>query len=890
MEIKINLNFQSRTFSEYLIYINLNRMSTEKYQFFFTGSDNQMLLDGIEVDIDVSMNQIQCEDYLKQFLQNKVDFTEKRLIIYLAGGIPFISGTLSELYLNKDIQVKKVLYGVLTRNIPEKELNNLYYELCNVSNPNRKLLISPICDSTDRGLSDMACLLGYLSHNSSYSDIFHKSTSTVIHFPPFITSLSRMINNDEINGRDIITVCSTLFTFFKSSLPFKCPDEKVYEYSLQLCTLISKIENLPGNLPILHLNPDESTQLFFNISHRSFLYLWKGDMNEDFAFENFEIKDKKCIKNACFIDSPFNPISPFSLPNQYECAIVKGKNYEYLYLMKYSSKAYEKKNLYDILDPLKGMAEPVDIESFAKLNSKNDEISDIIDAEKVKQIIMFDIDISKSMIGDLNGFVIGNDSEKVHRIAYARQCISIISDKLYGYHIPCIKGLATFNNLCRMRCHLTPFNDEFENCLTNFNPDSTTKLYDSIIMCCDEINKYRKDILGNEIYKNAVFRICLISDGEDVNSKNHLEDVIKILIKNKIRVDAIIFNLESKLSSVITICHITGGVAIQFDEKKTFSILENSAFINYEERLISNEPLIPGDRSTIPSRIKPEQITAEFLEKLSQNANYDTDVLNKEITQATLKVPLITPRCVCGKYSTKIIQESRIRRILRELDYAAQISDPESLIYDSEIKIFPYKSSIEKWKVFIKGLENTPCSNKWFYLHVTLPELYPLIPPVIRFITVPNHPNIMSDGRICIDIIEKGYLSSTHVVDILQQIREVFLCYDMLNPSRLDSIKAFESYKDILCDSAKLDYNDYLNCNPIDDIPKDFKIAAADDDVPVYMKSQITGKKLNNQKKYLSSSGIFYDKNELLQYIESRKKPLCVVTNKMLVDSESDFI
>lgn len=100
------------------------------------------------------------------------------------------------------------------------------------------------------------------------------------------------------------------------------------------------------------------------------------------------------------------------------CRIVKGKQHEYLYLMKSQLKDIKSQNMIDIIDPLTGMIETKDIEIFAKEQSdENDYMNDI------QQIIMFNLDESKSMIYDSDDNFITPKSDEVHRITIAHQYI-----------------------------------------------------------------------------------------------------------------------------------------------------------------------------------------------------------------------------------------------------------------------------------------------------------------------------------------------------------------------------------------------------------------------------------------------------------------------------------
>lgn len=55
---------------------------------------------------------------------------------------------------------------------------------CNVSDHDHKLLISPLSDSSDKGLSDIACLLGFIYYNEDIGNLLLHLSATAIHFSP----------------------------------------------------------------------------------------------------------------------------------------------------------------------------------------------------------------------------------------------------------------------------------------------------------------------------------------------------------------------------------------------------------------------------------------------------------------------------------------------------------------------------------------------------------------------------------------------------------------------------------------------------------------------------------------------------------------------------------
>lgn len=857
---------------------------TEKYTFYFTGSTKDHLMKGINVELNTSMDPSQCSDkLLKELEYNKVNIKERKLLIYLPGGIPFIGGTLGDIYLGEDIKVKKVIYGVLTRQISDSLLIKPCFEICNASDKDHELFLSPFCESTKRGLSDIACLLGYICHGGLNDDLFLRACAAVIRFPPLITSMKRIIDNRNIINRDVVTVCSSLYTFFRAYLPTTILDTQVFEYALRICNLIARIDDLPFLLPLIGVKVESDsgyTKFLYDLKLSSYVYFWRVDIGQQFEFVDFKVKSFSDIENAYDLKGLFTPIMPYQISYSPRCSIVNGKTHEYLYLMHSSSKDAKSQNLVDIIDPFIGVCESKDIDVLEK------EITEINDPDQIKQIIMINLDESNSMIDP--------NSDKDERVAIAIQYLTIFANQIYNSHIPSIIGLVTFNDTINVRCQLSPFISDFEKVLNNIQPNSTPKLYDSIIRSSEEIVNFK-----NDKYNNATSRILVVSSSDDVNSNAKVEDVVKTLIQNKIIVDSLIISQENDCKMLCAISHATGGVSFKpKDFKEGISICELSAFINYEIRKASATPLISGDRSTIYSRLKIEKITNEFMNKVKNNAEFDTEITNREVIQSLAKVRLATPSHICEYSKENNISNSHMKRILKEFQIASEICDmANNPNFDPDLKFYVYQANFDRMKVFLKGPDGTPYANKWWNIYIKFSEFYPAQPPILRFASIPYHLNVSSDGRICQNIIESGYFPSIHVIDIIQQIKGLFLIPDIESPLNIEAygmyLNNYENYERLALESAKNngkdDFHDYISSTTIaNNVPTDFKVDVKDH-YPLYLLSQITGKTIKNDKMIKASSGVYYDKDELRNIIASSKNPVCAITGKILTEKPEDF-
>jgi ubiquitin-conjugating enzyme E2 D/E len=85
--------------------------------------------------------------------------------------------------------------------------------------------------------------------------------------------------------------------------------------------------------------------------------------------------------------------------------------------------------------------------------------------------------------------------------------------------------------------------------------------------------------------------------------------------------------------------------------------------------------------------------------------------------------------------------------------------------------------------ITIIGPKDTPFENGMFELNITLPINYPFEPPNIQFKTNIYHPNISTDGYICIDILKDQWSSAL-------KLSKVLLCISalMANPNPNDPL------------------------------------------------------------------------------------------------------
>ena len=71
------------------------------------------------------------------------------------------------------------------------------------------------------------------------------------------------------------------------------------------------------------------------------------------------------------------------------------------------------------------------------------------------------------------------------------------------------------------------------------------------------------------------------------------------------------------------------------------------------------------------------------------------------------------------------------------------------------------------WRATIIGPDKSPYESGIFFLNVTFSYNYPFKPPKIKFLTKIYHPNINSNGNICLDILKDNWSPALTISKVL---------------------------------------------------------------------------------------------------------------------------
>eukprot|EP00775_Hariotina_reticulata_P010947 gene10947-11101_t len=95
------------------------------------------------------------------------------------------------------------------------------------------------------------------------------------------------------------------------------------------------------------------------------------------------------------------------------------------------------------------------------------------------------------------------------------------------------------------------------------------------------------------------------------------------------------------------------------------------------------------------------------------------------------------------------------------------------------------------WNATIFGPEETPWEGGIFPLKVQFSERYPEKPPRVRFTCDMFHPNIYSDGNICMDTIQDKWSPCHNICTVLMSIQSLLTDPNCASPANPEAAQLY---------------------------------------------------------------------------------------------------
>ena len=137
-----------------------------------------------------------------------------------------------------------------------------------------------------------------------------------------------------------------------------------------------------------------------------------------------------------------------------------------------------------------------------------------------------------------------------------------------------------------------------------------------------------------------------------------------------------------------------------------------------------------------------------------------------------------------------------LKRITKELAELAK--DPPA-----NCSAGPIDDDMYHWQATIVGPSDSPYQGGLFFLNIHFPIDYPFKPPKVTFITKIYHPNINSNGGICLDILKDQWSPALTISTVLLSISSLLTDPNPDDPLVPDIANLFKSNRKQYNENAK---------------------------------------------------------------------------------------
>uniref|UniRef100_A0AC34R347 UBC core domain-containing protein n=1 Tax=Panagrolaimus sp. JU765 TaxID=591449 RepID=A0AC34R347_9BILA len=86
------------------------------------------------------------------------------------------------------------------------------------------------------------------------------------------------------------------------------------------------------------------------------------------------------------------------------------------------------------------------------------------------------------------------------------------------------------------------------------------------------------------------------------------------------------------------------------------------------------------------------------------------------------------------------------------------------------VNLGPINDNLYEWMIVVDGPSTTVYEGGLFFVEITIPTDYPFNPPSIKFRTRIYHPNIDSQGRVCVDLISGNWTPQKTMHTVIEGI------------------------------------------------------------------------------------------------------------------------
>jgi len=370
-----------------------------------------------------------------------------------------------------------------------------------------------------------------------------------------------------------------------------------------------------------------------------------------------------------------------------------------------------------------------------------------VDNRPLEQIDCIVMDISGSMRSRSH-----IDSDK-SREDVSKMLFHTLVDRLVGLELSHSVGLVAFGS----NVHDIGFTREYEKFHDELGrlhaTENATKLYDAIEEAARLLLKTKESFPKDGLAPGCKLRIFVLTDGADNASTEPAWKVARFLQQENIILDAVPLATSNRVLSCMTTA--TGGLFLKIvDQDQAMNLFDREAVLRVQSR--EDAPSV----ATVTSSNTFMGLASQAVERV--------DV--ESATPAVVTAKVMDQKQVAKKKSeVQSCGSAAMRRVMKE--YGDFSKDPPHCggFYISS-------NDITKWKAVLVGRPGTPYEGGTFLLTFDFPNEYPFKPMKVRFVTKIFHPNINSDGHICLDILKDSWSPALSASKVLLSIDSLLGC------------------------------------------------------------------------------------------------------------------
>lgn len=139
---------------------------------------------------------------------------------------------------------------------------------------------------------------------------------------------------------------------------------------------------------------------------------------------------------------------------------------------------------------------------------------------------------------------------------------------------------------------------------------------------------------------------------------------------------------------------------------------------------------------------------------------------------------------------------STLKRIQKELEEIQK--DPPS-----NCSAGPVDDDLFHWQATIIGPEDSPYHGGVFLINIHFSSDYPFKPPKCQFLTKIYHPNINSQGGICLDILKDNWSPALTISKLLLSICSLLTDPNPDDPLVIDIAEIYKKNRELYIEKAK---------------------------------------------------------------------------------------